>query len=86
MITAIPEAALADVELTHPTALSDYRSGILPFFAVAPDGTVREGVYTPVSVSASKTPLLNRTALNAVMQALSLCQFSSDYSNPGCGD
>lgn len=86
MITAIPQDALAAVELTHPTALSDYRNGVRPFFAVAPDGNVREGVYTPASVSTSQTPLLNRTALNAVMQALSLCQFASDYSNPDCGD
>jgi hypothetical protein len=40
--------------------------------------------FTPRSVVEWPTPLLNRTALNALLQSLSLCQLSETYENVAC--
>jgi hypothetical protein len=83
MITEIPEAALNAIKNNYLTSLADYGKGVRPFFALAPDGTVREGMFTPSSVGTSPM-LLNRKALNSVLQALSLCQMSASYANVNC--
>lgn len=84
LISQIPEAALTAVTMTNPTALLDYNNGVRPFFAVGPDGGVREGVYTPAGKIANPTLQFNGTALNSVLRALSLCQLSSSYTNVSC--
>jgi hypothetical protein len=76
-ISEIPEAALEAVALTNPTALHDYKNGVRPFFAVAPNGGVFEGVYTPPGTITSPTVQYDRTALNSILRALSLCTFSN---------
>jgi hypothetical protein len=84
VLTEIPTDMLRAVEATNPTALTDYVNGVRSFFTVGPDDKVYEGVYTPPSVATSPTPLLNRTALNAFLQALSLCQLDRNYINENC--
>jgi hypothetical protein len=84
ILNGIPEAVFFAVARTNPEALVDYRNGVRPFFAAGPDGKVREGVFTPRSVVDWPTPLLNRTALNALLQSLSLCQLSETYENVAC--
>lgn len=84
LISQIPEAALTAVTMTNPTALLDYNNGVRPFFAVGPNGGVREGVYTPAGTITNPTLQFNGTALNSVLRALSLCQLSSSYTNVSC--
>lgn len=84
LISQIPEAALTAVAITNPTALHDYNSGVRPFFAVDPNGSVREGVYTPAGKITNPTIQFNGTALNSVLKALSLCQLSNTYTNVSC--
>jgi hypothetical protein len=74
-ISEIPEAALLAVANDNPTALHDYKNGIRPFFAVGPNGGVFEGVHTPKGTITNPMVQYNQTALNAILKALSLCQF-----------
>jgi hypothetical protein len=85
LITDIPEAALT-VITQNPTALQDYKSGLRPFFAFVggTSGGVREGVYTPANTTVKSTVQYNRTALNSILKALSLCQLSSTFTNESC--
>ena len=92
-ISQIPSAILKTLKMTNPSAVNDlssdgtaeaFRTGARPFFTKAPDGTIREGLYTQSRVATSPSMLLNRTALNSVLKALSLCQLDSNYADSYC--
>ncbi|MEZ5652928.1 MAG: hypothetical protein R3E87_20520 [Burkholderiaceae bacterium] len=83
-ISEIPSQVLSGLELLNPTASADYQRGVRPIFGTAPDGYLREGVYTPVSAAPSPHLYLNRVALNQILQARSLCQVDENYSNISC--
>ncbi len=61
-----------------------YADGVRPFFAVSPDGSIREGTYSPAMNVSKPKLMVNRTALNAVLKALSLCQMNANYENMAC--
>ncbi|MEZ5651115.1 MAG: hypothetical protein R3E87_11260 [Burkholderiaceae bacterium] len=84
MITEVPASVLTALELLNPSASADYEAGVRTIFAVAPDGYLREGVYTPESTLRSPHLHLNRTALNAILQARGLCQVDANYGNINC--
>jgi hypothetical protein len=45
---------------------------------------MREGRYTPVSIARNPALMLNLKALDALLQALSLCQLDASYANTAC--
>lgn len=85
-ISEIPDQVLTAIRRVDKDkkGFMHYADGVRPFFAVSPDGNIREGIYSPAMKVSKPKLMVNRTALNAALKALSLCQMNANYENMAC--